>query len=500
MIRRELTDHPDIDPDRVHGPDGTHPDPAAAAAEYELALLAAEPVAVQLLGIGGNGHTGFNEPGSSLRSRTRVAVLAERTRRDNARFFRSQAAVPRRVITQGLGTICRAQHLVLGATGEGKAEAVAAAIEGPLSASCPACVLQCLPPPGAGAGGEPGPSGGARLQCLPPPGAGAGGEPGPSGGARLQCLPPPGAGGEPGPSGGARLQWHPRATVLLDDAAAGTLQHVDHYRYAATVDPAQFTRANGRVVMTGWDDDVVGETQQIVDGVVPKHEQLRAILTELATGKLAPGDILPGERRLCLDYGVSRITVRKAIESLVNEGLLVSVRGKGTFVAARTARSRLHLASFSEEMRRMGMEPSTRVLTVRREVPPSRTAEALALPADGAAFRVRRLRMADCLRISVDDGWYPAHLFPGLDTLDLTASLYRALTEIYGRRIDRAEQTVRAAEPDHEMAELLGLPGRRPVLVADRVSYSGDLAVEHAVTTYRGDRYELQMSLRDRGE
>jgi GntR family transcriptional regulator len=247
--------------------------------------------------------------------------------------------------------------------------------------------------------------------------------------------------------------------------------------------------------MTGWDDDVVGETQQIVDGVVPKHEQLRAILVELATHKLAPGDILPGERRLCLDHGVSRITVRKAIDSLVKEGLLVAVRGKGTFVAARTARSRLHLASFSEEMRRMGLEPSTKVLTVLREVPPTRTAEALALPPGGEAFRVRRLRLADGLQISVDDGWYPAHLFPGLNELDLTESLYAAMTEIYGRRIDRAEQTVRADEPDQEMAHLLGMAGRRPVLVADRVSYSGDLAVEHALTTYRGDRYELQMSL-----
>jgi GntR family transcriptional regulator len=255
--------------------------------------------------------------------------------------------------------------------------------------------------------------------------------------------------------------------------------------------------------MTGWDDDVVGETQgetqQIVDGAVPKHEQLRAILIDLATRKLAPGDILPSERQLCLDYGVSRITVRKAIEKTVADGLLVSVPGKGTFVAARTARSRLHLASFSEEMSRMGLEPSTKVLTLVREVPPARTAEALALPAGGEAFRVRRLRLADGLQISVDDGWYPAHLFPGLDELDLTQSLYKAMTETYGRRIDRAEQTVRAGEPDQEMAQLLGMNGRRPVLVADRVSYSGELAVEHALTTYRGDRYELQMSLTDQG-
>src|ERR1700759_1367509 len=107
----------------------------------------------------------------------------------------------------------------------------------------------------------------------------------------------------------------------------------------------------------------VGQTRHIVDGMVPKHEQLRTILIDLVRS-LAPGDILPSERQLCLDHGVSRITVRKAIERMVTGGMLVSVRGKGTFVAARTARSRLPLASFSEEMRRMGMEPSTVVLTV----------------------------------------------------------------------------------------------------------------------------------------
>jgi GntR family transcriptional regulator len=135
------------------------------------------------------------------------------------------------------------------------------------------------------------------------------------------------------------------------------------------------------------------------------------------------------------------------------------------------------------------------VLTVERAVPPARTATALALGEHDEAFHIVRLRLADGLQISIDDGWYPAALFPGLDELDLTQSLYRALTDRYGRRIDRAEQTVRAAEASSETAMLLGLATRRPVLVADRVSYSGDQPVEHALTTYRGDRYELQMSL-----
>jgi glucosamine-6-phosphate deaminase len=145
VIRRELTSSVDFADRDVHGPDGTHPDPLVAAREYEELLRGGGPVGVQLLGIGANGHIGFNEPGSSLSSATRVKTLTEQTRRDNARFFERPEDVPRHVITQGLGTISRAQHLVLTATGARKAAAVAAAVEGPLTASCPASVLQLHP-------------------------------------------------------------------------------------------------------------------------------------------------------------------------------------------------------------------------------------------------------------------------------------------------------------------------------------------------------------------
>ena len=137
--------HLDLDAARVFSPDGTASDPFAAAAAYDRAIASNGPVDVQLLGIGGNGHIGFNEPTSSLNSRTRVKTLTEQTRTDNARFFESPDDVPRHVITQGLGTICEAKHLVMIATGEHKAAAIAAAVEGPLAAVCPASVLQLHP-------------------------------------------------------------------------------------------------------------------------------------------------------------------------------------------------------------------------------------------------------------------------------------------------------------------------------------------------------------------
>jgi len=122
VIRQEFTDHVDIDSARVHGPDGIADDIFTAAEHYDASITQAGPVDVQLLGIGANGHIGFNEPGSSLGSRTRVKTLTEQTRHDNARFFSSIDEVPRHVITQGLGTISSARHLVLIATGGHKAD------------------------------------------------------------------------------------------------------------------------------------------------------------------------------------------------------------------------------------------------------------------------------------------------------------------------------------------------------------------------------------------
>lgn len=165
FIHEQFTDHIDIG--EVYTPDGMAEDIQAAAAAYDERIKEVGPVDVQILGIGSNGHIGFNEPSSSLSSRTRIKTLTAKTREDNARFFDSIDQVPRHVITQGLGTICDAEHAVLVATGEGKADAIAAAVEGPLSASCP----------------------------------------------------------------GSILQWHPNATIVVDEAAASKLRDADYYRY-----------------------------------------------------------------------------------------------------------------------------------------------------------------------------------------------------------------------------------------------------------------------------
>lgn len=142
FMDEHLFRHVNLDRRFVHVPNGMVEDIEAHCAWYEEQIQAFGGIDLQVLGIGANGHIAFNEPGSSLGSRTRVKTLTEKTRQDNARFFDSMDEVPRYAITMGIGTIMEARELVLLAAGESKAEAVRAAVEGPLMAAVPASMIQ----------------------------------------------------------------------------------------------------------------------------------------------------------------------------------------------------------------------------------------------------------------------------------------------------------------------------------------------------------------------
>lgn len=135
----------DIVPERCHVPCGMADDYYEYGRKYEQSIQAAGGIDLQLLGIGSDGHIAFNEPGSSLASRTRLKALTEETRRDNARFFNSLEEVPRLAVTMGVGTILEARRIVLLATGAGKADAVRQFIEGPVSSQITASALQLHP-------------------------------------------------------------------------------------------------------------------------------------------------------------------------------------------------------------------------------------------------------------------------------------------------------------------------------------------------------------------
>jgi glucosamine-6-phosphate deaminase len=137
--------HINISKQNIHIPDGNTKDIPKFCAKYENQIQAAGGVDLQVLGIGTDGHIGFNEPTSSLASRTRIKTLTPQTRKDNARFFGSEDAVPHHVITMGIGTIMEARQNLLLAFGQGKAKAIAEAVEGPITAINPASILQMHP-------------------------------------------------------------------------------------------------------------------------------------------------------------------------------------------------------------------------------------------------------------------------------------------------------------------------------------------------------------------
>jgi glucosamine-6-phosphate deaminase len=146
VIDKVFVSRVDFTPGAVQGPDGLAADIPAACAAYENAIREAGGVDLQILGIGTDGHIAFNEPGSSLASRTRIKTLTRQTRLDNARFFGGDVdAVPTHCLTQGLATIMAARHVILVATGGRKAEAVHHLVEGPVSAMWPATILQHHP-------------------------------------------------------------------------------------------------------------------------------------------------------------------------------------------------------------------------------------------------------------------------------------------------------------------------------------------------------------------
>ncbi|WP_145082158.1 glucosamine-6-phosphate deaminase [Aureliella helgolandensis] len=171
FMHENLFSQADFDTDNCHLPDGSCVDPAQAGVDYEQKIAAAGGIDLQLLGIGTDGHIAFNEPGSSLASRTRLKALTEQTRSDNARFFESIDEVPRLAITMGIGSILDTQRIVLLANGAGKADAVQALVEGPVTAQVPA----------------------------------------------------------------SALQLHPHVTILLDEAAATKLSRIDYYRHVETL-------------------------------------------------------------------------------------------------------------------------------------------------------------------------------------------------------------------------------------------------------------------------
>lgn len=226
----------------------------------------------------------------------------------------------------------------------------------------------------------------------------------------------------------------------------------------------------------------------------PLYQQLQRALREAIEQRvLGPEDALPSERQLAADLGISRITVRKAIEGLIDEGLLVSRQGSGNFVGHRIDKNFAKLTSFSEDMRARGRTPRTVWLKRSAGTVTPEEALKLALSPGTEVFRFQRVRFADDEPMSIEYCTVVAASLPGLDAV--TDSLYEAL-ERQGCRPVRALQRLRALLLDEEKAKLLeAQPGDAGLLV-ERLGYLRDgRAVELSQSFYRGDTYDFVAEL-----
>lgn len=236
-------------------------------------------------------------------------------------------------------------------------------------------------------------------------------------------------------------------------------------------------------------------TAAVTPGPVPKHAQLRAILLSDIGTTWPAHAVIPSERELSARHGVSRATVREALRQLIEEQKLYTVQGKGTFVAGERVQSHLHLASFTEDMRRRGMVATTLVRHIESAVPPLDVRAALALNDGETAWCIERLRLANGIPMALELGWYSPRVAPDLGERELSGSLYGVLAERYGVRIDAAEQTVWAETVSGDTATSLDVVPGSAVLVFRRTSRASGIPVEHVTSWYRGDRYQVHMAL-----
>ena len=229
-----------------------------------------------------------------------------------------------------------------------------------------------------------------------------------------------------------------------------------------------------------------------------KRVHVRSILDQLIDAELNPGDAIPSERALVGRLGVSRVTVRQAIADLVEGGSLERIHGKGTYVTGPQINSRLHLTSFSREMRDRGLSPASVVLSATEEPAENGVARALRIRPGSPVICVKRLRTAEAAPMAYEVGHYPSALFPGLLQRDL-GSLYDVFASHYGVVATSGQQTVRAESADAHLARLLGIAKRAPLLVQERITHAAERVIELSTSWYRADRYRIHMAVTPRG-
>ena len=213
--------------------------------------------------------------------------------------------------------------------------------------------------------------------------------------------------------------------------------------------------------------------------------------------RLVVGDSIPSERQLSVDLGMSRLTVRAALDELVREGYLVRRRGAGTFVSEPKIAQELTMTSFTDDMRQRGLNPASRTLEVQVISAGARLGRLLHVSPSEPVFLAKRLRLADHETMAIEELHVRESLVPGLTGRDLEEqSFYELLRGRFGVTPVSGVQTVEPTVTNEEESELLGVPLHSPAFLFERITKaaSGEI-VEYVRSIYRGDRYRLVSEL-----
>lgn len=237
------------------------------------------------------------------------------------------------------------------------------------------------------------------------------------------------------------------------------------------------------------------------DNPIPLHYQIKEILQEMIENEeLKPGQSIPTERELCEFQGVSRMTVNKAIMSLVNEGLVYREQGKGTFVSiAKVNREISQLKSFTEQMQENGVVSKTKILSFKVIEATKKYRHELKMPEDeNKIIEIKRLRFSDEQPVAIETAWLPYHLFKGM-TRDIieNKSLYQIFREKYGYYPDKAKQTIEPTMLNDYESKLLNQEKSALALIFRRTTYlENETPIEYTKAIYRSDKYKYQIILK----
>jgi GntR family transcriptional regulator len=263
------------------------------------------------------------------------------------------------------------------------------------------------------------------------------------------------------------------------------------------------TRAQGRRLLEplqqAWSDDDIGAAParrgQRERGPESRQAALARVIESVLRLQAGPGDAFPSERELSTALNVSRSTLRAATEGLVTRGVLERVPGLGTFVPRRQTAPKVSLSSFSEDMRRRGLHPSSRVLRFESTAATGWLAREMGLEVGAPVVYLQRLLLADGEPMAVDENYLPAARLPGLESERAPASLYAFLRERYGVTLEWGEDQVEAIPASLVQSRLLGVGEGAPLLQLVRHAYAGEHLMNYSACFYRADRYRLSVPL-----